>query len=188
MEGIMEGGISQFHRTIGTDVFHLSNGFYMINHVSDDCARVMWYNITNEQREEFIAIYGDENKARQGLEDEIKSADHAASFYNGPVLVGIMWAGWNEVNGIGRVRTLGCVTTHRMREHGYAFAKHSDEMRDCFEMTEPYGATELYVAIQKSYRTSREWCIRMCKFDEIGETVVNGEPFVLYVHRYGGLQ
>ena len=61
-------------------------------------------------------------------------------------------------------------------------------MRDCFEMTEPDGATELYVAIQKSYRTSREWCIRMCKFDEIGETVVNGEPFVLYVHHYGGLQ
>lgn len=176
----------KFVPCLGTDVFHLSNGWFMMNHVSKETAHVMWYNITDEQRKEFIAIYGDEIKAMLGLENEILSADHAASFFNGMYLVGIMWAGWSEIQGFGRVRTLGCVTTKRMRDHGYAFARHSDEMRDCFELTEPADADALYVAIQKSYNQSRSWCVRMCHFEELGTFDVNGEPFILYAHKYGG--
>ena len=166
-------------------VVHLTGGFFMINHISPEMARNMWYEITDEQRAEFTAIYGSEANGKTGLEMEILKADHCAAFYNCMTLVGLMWAGWEDVGEFGRIRTLGCVTTKRMREKGFAFARHSDEMRDAFELYEPPEATELYVAIQKSYRQSMEWCVRMCKFTQIGETQVNGEPFVLYRHVHG---
>lgn len=173
-----------------SDVYRLSGGFYMVNHVIPAVVSNLWRDVTDEQRAEFVAIYGDEEAARAGMEREVMEADHAACFYDGPVCVGMMWAGWAELHapefGIdGRVRTLGCVTTKRMRERAFAFARHSDEMRDCFEMTEPSEADALYVMIQKSYRTSTEWCARMCKFTELGEVDVYGEPFVLFVHRHG---
>lgn len=176
------------------DVYRLSGGYYMVNHVIDAVISNLWRDITDEQRAEFVAIYGSEEAAEQGLRDEVMSADHAACFYDGTVCVGMMWAGWFEFDkgsdaealGIsGRVRTLGCVTTKRMRERGFAFARHSDEMRDAFEMTEPPEADALYVSIQKSYRQSTEWCVRMCGFKRLGEFGVNGEPFVMFVHRHG---
>ena len=172
------------------DVVRLSGGFYMVDHVIPAVVRNLWRDITDEQRAEFVAIYGDEDAAEDGLLREVTTADHAACFYNGAICVGLMWADWMRIDAIGlgvegRVRTLGCVTTKRMRTLGMAVARHSDEMRDAFEMREPPDADALYVAIQKSYKQSTEWCVRMCKFTELGEFLVNGEPFVLYIHKHG---
>lgn len=176
-------------RTVG-DVYRLSGGFYMVNHVIDAVVANLWRDITDEQRAEFVAIYGSEADAEAGLKHEVTTADHAACFYDGATCVGMMWADWGFVDaeglGVkGKVRTLGCVTTKRMRERGFAFARHSDEMRDAFEMLEPPEADALYVAIQKSYRTSTEWCVRMCGFKRLGEFDVEGEPFEMFVHRHG---
>lgn len=173
----------------GSDVYRLSGGYYMVNHVIDAVVSNLWRDITDEQRAEFVAIYGGEKEAEEGLKSEVATADHAACFYDGATCVAMMWAGWAciDAEGLGvkeRVRTLGCVTTRRMRERGFAFARHSGEMRDAFELTEPPDADALYVAIQKSYRQSMEWCVRMCGFERLGELDVNGEPFVMFVHRY----
>lgn len=170
------------------DVVRLTDGFYMVDHVIPAVVWNLWRDITDEQRAEFVAVYGDEDAAEEGLLREVTTASHAACFYNGATCVGLMWADWVKIDAldVGKpVRTLGCVTTKQMRDRWMAFARHSDEMRDAFEMREPPEADALYVAIQKSFRQSTEWCVRMCKFTELGEFDVNGEPFIFYVHNHG---
>lgn len=173
---------------VKNDVYKLSGGYFMVNHIIHEVVNLLWHNITNEQRKEFIVIYGGEKEAEEGLVKEIQEADHAACFYEGTTCVGMMWARWHEIKVDGltdKIRMLGCVTTKKMRERGFAFARHSDEMRDAFEMTEPPEATELYVAIQKDFKESNEWCVRMCKFTEIGDFEINNVPFVFYRHIHG---
>lgn len=178
---------------VGNDVFRLSGGYFMVNHIIPEVVNILWNNITKEQRDEFIVAYGSEEKAEEGLKNEIRTADHAACFFDGTTCVGMMWAHWvenddPEIEGEleeKRIRMLGCVTTKRMRDRAYAFARHSDEMRDAFEMTEPPEATELNVAIRKNFKQSNDWAVRMCKFREVGEFEINKEPFVFYQHIHG---
>lgn len=160
----------------------LPQGYVMCDYITDSIANMAWRLVTDEQRKEFIALYGDEEKARNGMRQEILTAEHKASFYNGIELMALMWTG-DELTDEGKqIRTLGCVTTRTMRKHWVSFAKNSLAMCKAFMKREPKYVKEVFVGIQSSYKQSCEWASRMCGFKFLYETEVNGEPFSLYVY------
>lgn len=163
-------------------VFNLPNGYMMYNDITKSIASCAWGLITKEQKDEFVALYGNEEAAEKGITEEILSAEHRASFYKGTDLMALMWSGneWSE-NGA-CFRTLGCVTTRAMRRHWISFAKHSIDMCEAFMLHEPKNVSDIFVAIQSSYKQSCEWARRMCGFRQVGLTEVNGEPFEIYKH------
>jgi hypothetical protein len=163
-------------------VFNLKNGYMMYNNITKPIASCAWGLITKEQKDEFVVLYGSEEAAEKGITEEILSAEHKASFYKGTNLMALMWAGneWSEDGTC--FRTLGCVTTKAMRRHWISFAKHSIDMCEAFMLHEPKNVSDIYVAIQSSYKQSCEWAKRMCGFCQIGSAVVNGESFEIYKH------
>lgn len=167
-------------------VFRLSSGFLMFNDITENIASCAWNLITDEQRDEFVALYESEEAAKQGIYDEIKGAEHKASFYRGTDLMALMWSGWERDDDGKCYRTLGCVTTRSMRRQWMQFAKHSMEMCEAYMLNEPPSVNEIFVAIQTSYKQSCEWARRMCGFRQVGLTQINGEPFTIFMHRIGG--
>jgi hypothetical protein len=163
-------------------VFNLPNGYMMYNDITQSIASCAWGLITKEQRDEFVALYGSEEDAEKGITHEILSAEHKASVYRGTELMGLMWADYDRSDDGTCLRTLGCVTTKAMRKNWISFAKHSIDMCEAFMLNEPKDVSDIYVAIQSSYRQSCEWARRMCGFRQIGLAVINGEPFEIYKH------
>lgn len=167
------------------NVFHLSGGHYMVNHVTDEMMSVMWVRMSQPQKDEFAVMYGADG-AEQGFRTEVRSADHAAAFFCCSDLTCIMWATWSSVRGIeGRVRILGCVCSDYAIRKTINFVRHSVEVRSAFELMEPGDVKELYVFITKVFKQSRNWAVRVCNFKEVGMAKANGEEFAVYRHVIG---
>lgn len=172
----------------GIDIFHLSDGLYMVNHITGAMASWIWNSMDANQKEEFEIIYGVDD-AFNGFVSEIRASDHCAAFFDCTEICCMMWAGWQKVPVFGnrRVRTLGCVCSEYAKKHMFKFVKHSKECRDAFELMEPKEATEIYVFITESFKQSREWAIRICGLKHecscVGGKLAG--DFVCYKHVYG---
>lgn len=177
----MIGGASV---TTASVTLHLSCGFYMVNHVTEEMMSLMWSEMSEPQRNEFEIQYGKE-EAFNGMCEEIRGAEHAVAFFDGISLACLMWADWREHEGLGRVRTLGCVCSRYAQRHTLAFVRHSKECRDAFMLTEPPEVSELYVFITASFSCSRKWAVRVCGLKEYCTATANGESFVCYRYRIG---
>lgn len=167
-----------------TGIVHLSDGHYMVNHVSDEMLSLMWSKMSSPQRSEFEAVHGEKN-AERGFRLEVRTSDHAVAFFCGKELTCIMWAHWQNVGGRGRVRVLGCVCSDFAIRHTVNFVKHSKEVMEAYEMNEPEDVTELYVFIADSFKQSRNWAVRVCGFKPEGMATANGEKFAAYRHVIG---
>lgn len=175
----MDGSL---HRPL---VVNLPSGYMMYNDITRSIAECAWNLITDEQKQEFVVLYGDEERAKKGIFDEILTAEHKASFYNGTELMALMWADWDCSKDGQGVRTLGCVTTAAMQRHKVSFAMHSIDMCEAFMLNEPPSVSKVFVAIQASFKRSVEWARRMCGFRQVGCIDLNGEPFILFSHTIG---
>lgn len=162
----------------------LSDGHYMVNKVSDTTSSLMWTKMSRSQKEEFEILYG-VDKAEEMFKKEIEEAEHKAAFFCGTDLTCLMWSGWGNVGGMGRVRTLGCVCSDWALHHALNFCKHSKEVRDAFMLFEPSDVRDIYVFITKTFRSSREWAVRICNVREHCRVKANGEEFVCYRHVLG---
>lgn len=166
-------------------VLHLSDGHYMVNHVTDSMIAMMWHSMSDPQKEEFEILYG-EGKGFDGMKEEIRSSDHAVAFFCGLQLTCIMWAQWQDQEGIKEhARTLGCVCSDFALKHTVNFVKHSKECRDAFMLTEPKEVDEIYVFITEHFKSSREWAVRVCGLKEVCKATANGGHFVCYKHVVG---
>jgi len=166
-------------------VFHLSDGHYMVNHVTDCMITVMWSLMSEPQREEFEILYG-KGRGFGGMRREIRESDHAVAFFCGGKITCLMWAAWQDQDGIKEhARTLGCVCSDYALKHTINFVKHSKECRDAFMLTEPPEVSEIYVFITEHFKSSREWAVRVCGFKEVCKATANGGHFVCYRHVIG---
>lgn len=166
------------------NIFHLSNGHYMVNEVTDAMISLMWTSMSRKQSEEFERVYGVEN-AREMFEKEIRHADHSAAFFCGQYLTCIMWGDWTEIGGLGRKRVLGCVCSDFAVKHTLNFVKHSKEVRDAFMLMEPCEVNEIYVFIADDFVQSKNWAVRVCGMKEVGDATFGTEKFKAYIHVRG---
>lgn len=166
------------------EIFHLSDGHYMVNRISDEMLSLMWNRMSAQQRREFEIVHG-AKKAERGFRLEVRTSDHAVAFFCGQELTCMMWAHWGNVGGKGRVRILGCVCSDFAVRHTVNFVKHSKEVRTAFEITEPKEVSELYVFIDGTFEQSRNWAVRVCGFKPDGMATANGESFAVYKHVIG---
>lgn len=176
--------ISNASATADNITLRLSCGFYMVNHISTEMMSLMWSEMSRQQKEEFEIQYGKDG-AYEGMCSEIREADHAVAFFDGLKLACLMWANWQTHEGIGTVRTLGCVCSQYAVRHTMSFVRHSKECRDAFMLTEPPDVSELYVFITESFSCSRNWAVRVCGLKEYCKATANGESFVCYRHKVG---
>lgn len=166
----------------------LGEGFYMVRHITEPMANMVWNFLDDNQRNELYALYGDDpDVARRMMWEEIKASDHAAAFYDCTTLVCAMWAGWVPVKNKGRMRTLGCFCNTRYAKRlTRKFIKFTPICRDAFEIEEPHGVDELFVFIAKDFASSRAWAVKIAGFEESFPAVANGHEFVCYSRKIGG--
>ena len=171
------------------EVVPLSGGWYMVRHVTKPMCELMWSKIDEFQRNELRALYGsDDEKAMEWMWRECNESGHQAAFFDGPVLVCLMWSEWTTVGGIdGKLRVLGCFCNSEYAlEHKMSFVKKTPECRDAFELDEPKEATELYVFIASGYKQSKKWAVMFGGMTKAFDAHFNEHPFVCYKREIGG--
>ena len=162
----------------------LSGGHFMVRDVTDMMIDLVWHRMSAPQIEEFEILYGKE-EARSCFGAEIRASEHKAAFFRGGELTCLMWSGWGQVAGMGRVRTLGCVCSDFAIHHSVEFCKHSKEVCEAFMLDEPPDVKEIYVFITETFKQSRNWAVRFCGFKEDCVAAANGGRFVCYKHVIG---
>lgn len=163
----------------------LSDGHFMVHSVKEMTCSVMWAKMSAPQRHEFEILYGEEG-AFDGFKNEILESPHREAFYCGCDLTCLMWAGWSKVGGeSGKLRTLGCVCSEWALRHPLNFCKHSKEVRDAFMRGEPDDVREIYVFIDDTFKSSKNWAARICGLKEYSMAKANGSDFVCYRHVLG---
>lgn len=177
------------NQTMKQEVVPLSNGWYMVRHITKSMCELMWSKMDEFQRNELRALYGnDDEKAKYWMWRECNESGHKSAFFDGPTLVCLMWADWIEVRGIDKkLRTLGCFCNSEYAlEHKMSFVKKTPECRDAFELDEPASATELYVFIASGYRQSRKWAVMFGGLEKAFDAHFNEHKFVCYKRKIGG--
>ena len=171
------------------DVVPLSGGWYMVRHVTKPMCELMWSKMDEFQRNELRALYGsDDEKAKEWMWRECNESGHQAAFFDGPVLVCLMWAEWTTVGGIdGKLRVLGCFCNSEYAlEHKMSFVKKTPECRDAFELYEPSDVSELYVFIANGYEKSKKWAVMFGGMEKVCDAWAGEHEFVCYKRPIGG--
>lgn len=176
--------MEQYGNNYQPEVVHLSDGHYMVNHITDEMLSLMWSKMSAPQRQEFEIVHG-VKKAERGFRLEVKTSDHAVAVFCGQELACMIWAHWQTVGGLGRVRVVGCVCSDYAFRHTVNFVKHSKEVMDAYEMKETSDVTKLYTFVTDSFKQSRNWVVRACGFKPEGMATANGEKFAMFSRTIG---
>lgn len=165
----------------------LTDGYYMIRRASESAIAEQWRRMSPPQIDEFETLYG-KDKAFEGFRNEVLESDNVGVIYKGRELIGMMFSATVNYESLGlkNVRCLGQVCTDYCLKHSIDFCKHCKECRDAFLLFEPSRDSDIYVFIKDSFRSSKEWAVRVCGFHKVGEAFAGeGEKFSIYKHSIG---